>query len=163
MLYRNQVEMLDCGISVIQAFHKYYYDEWLELKTIKSSVNYDKFGISLVELSKAANKFGIQMEILKGDFESFKKLKIDEPIISLIKNDDFLHYIIIEKITKLSIWNENEIKNVINEIKQETSLNGKNLFMPIRILTTKKIHGPELAKTIYLFGKEKVIKNINGE
>ena len=158
MLYRNQVEMLDCGISVIQAFHKYYYDEWLELKTIKSSVNYDKFGISLVELSKAANKFGIQMEILKGDFESFKKLKIDEPIISLIKNDDFLHYIIIEKITTKG----NVIYIDPYKGKIKLSLNEfQNIFCNIVIICTKTSYSKIENKKTILFDqdylKEKII------
>jgi nondiscriminating glutamyl-tRNA synthetase len=33
--------------------------------------------------------------------------------------------------------------------------------MPIRILTSRKNHGPELPKTIFLLSKNKIIKNIN--
>lgn len=99
MQYREQVSKLDCGISVVQVLHKYYFDNWIDLATLKKDVSYDANGINLLELTKLAKKFGINFEILKGDFESFKKIKIEEPIISIIKNDGFLHYVVIEKIT----------------------------------------------------------------
>ena len=99
MEYRNQVEKLDCGISIIQAFHKYYFDEWLSLSTLKANTNYDNNGISLNEFSRLANHFGIKCDILQGDFESFKKIKTNNPFVTIIKNDEFLHYVIIEKFT----------------------------------------------------------------
>lgn len=58
--------------------------------------------------------------------------------------------------------NENDftpegIQNAVNKTKEITGVKGKNLFMPIREVTTYQEHGPELAKAIYLFG-EKLIK-----
>ena len=32
--------------------------------------------------------------------------------------------------------------------------------MPIRLVSTNLAHGPELAKTIFLLGKEKILLNI---
>ena len=58
-------------------------------------------------------------------------------------------------------WTETNIKKIIDDIKQEFNLSGKKLFMPIRILTSRKNHGPELPKTIFLLSKNKIIKNIN--
>ncbi|WP_029905588.1 glutamate--tRNA ligase [Mycoplasmopsis opalescens] len=52
------------------------------------------------------------------------------------------------------------IQNAINETKTATNKAGKNLFMPIRIATTYEEHGPELAKAIYLFGKNLVSKRL---
>ena len=46
------------------------------------------------------------------------------------------------------------INNAIMQTKEITKIDGKNLFMPIRKATTYLEHGPELAKTIYLFGEE---------
>ncbi|HWL13513.1 MAG TPA: hypothetical protein VNQ57_11025, partial [Ureibacillus sp.] len=37
---------------------------------------------------------------------------------------------------------------------------GKNLFMPIRVVTTGQTHGPELADAIALIGKDKAIARI---
>ena len=53
-----------------------------------------------------------------------------------------------------------KIQEAINKTKEITKENGKNLFMPIRIATTNLEHGPELAKSIFLFGKEKVYKRL---
>ena len=58
------------------------------------------------------------------------------------------------------------IQNAIDATKEITNLNGKNLFMPIRIATTNIEHGPELAKAIFLFGQDQIyhrlgIKNTN--
>jgi len=68
---------------------------------------------------------------------------------------------LIEKISNISEWNENNIKKIIDEVKQNLELSGKKLFMPIRILTSRKNHGPELSKTIFLLSKNKVLKNIS--
>ncbi|WP_436358892.1 glutamate--tRNA ligase [Mycoplasma sp. 480] len=49
------------------------------------------------------------------------------------------------------------IQKAIDLTKEQTKLSGKNLFLPIRIASTLEQHGPELAKSIYLFG-ENVVK-----
>lgn len=48
------------------------------------------------------------------------------------------------------------IQEAINKTKEITNTSGKELFMTIRKATTNLEHGPELAKTIFLFGKEKI-------
>lgn len=45
-------------------------------------------------------------------------------------------------------------------MSDQYKMKGKNLFMPIRIFTSLQERGPELAKVIYLLGKEQVISNI---
>ncbi|AWX69505.1 glutamate--tRNA ligase [[Mycoplasma] anseris] len=52
------------------------------------------------------------------------------------------------------------IQEAIDETKIKLNVKGKNLFMPIRIATTYEEHGPELAKAIYLFGKELVFERL---
>jgi len=61
-----------------------------------------------------------------------------------------------EELNSLEFTPEN-IKLAINNTKEKTGAKGKELFMPIRLVTTYQEHGPELAKAIYLFG-EKLIK-----
>lgn len=85
--------------------------------------------------------------------EVLEEIKANIEIYNLMINH-------INNITDIKKWTEEEIKNSINFIKEETKLTGKNLFMSIRIITTKQMHGPELAKVIYLFGKDNIIKNI---
>lgn len=110
-----------------------------------------------------------------------KELLYGEEIINLTKlffdnkhqlSQDGLNYIkenelqlvieqFLQKISDLEKWNESEIKLIINDVKNTTNKSGKLLFMPIRFAISQKEHGPELVKTIFLLGKEKVIKNIN--
>ena len=52
------------------------------------------------------------------------------------------------------------IQLAINNTKEKSNKNGKDLFMPIRKFSTGKEHGPELAKAIFLFGENKVLARI---
>lgn len=54
----------------------------------------------------------------------------------------------------------NNISQVIKEMGKEIGITGKELFMPIRVALTGKIHGPELPKIISVLGKEICIKRI---
>lgn len=65
-----------------------------------------------------------------------------------------------EKIATLENFEAAEIKATIKAIQKETGIKGKNLFMPIRVATTGQMHGPELAETIELLGKEKVLEHL---
>lgn len=50
------------------------------------------------------------------------------------------------------------IKGWIKEVQKETGYKGKQLFMPIRVVATGQTHGPDLEQTLYLLGKERVLK-----
>ncbi|ENY68930.1 Glutamyl-tRNA synthetase [Mycoplasmopsis bovigenitalium 51080] len=52
------------------------------------------------------------------------------------------------------------IQLAIEQTKSKLSVTGKKLFMPIRKAATYAEHGPELAKAIYLFGKDCVVKRL---
>jgi glutamyl-tRNA synthetase len=47
-------------------------------------------------------------------------------------------------------------KQTMKAIQKETGVKGKNLFMPVRVALTGQMHGPDLAMTAEIFGKEKV-------
>ncbi|ENY69364.1 Glutamyl-tRNA synthetase [Metamycoplasma auris 15026] len=53
------------------------------------------------------------------------------------------------------------IQLAIEKTKQKLNLKGKDLFMPIRIASTLEEHGPELAKAIFLFGKEIIFERLS--
>ena len=74
-----------------------------------------------------------------------ESLKVINTFYDLIKKDDF---------------NLESIKNNINETKKITGENGKNLFAPLRLAATHVEHGPELFKSIFLLGKEKILINL---
>ena len=60
-------------------------------------------------------------------------------------------------------WSVENIANAINNVKEKTGAKGKMLYMPIRIAVSGIMHGPELPDTIYLLGKETVLKRLKGE
>ena len=45
--------------------------------------------------------------------------------------------------------------------KEKANVKGKMLFMPIRIKCSGVMHGPELASTIYLIGRDKVLDRLS--
>jgi nondiscriminating glutamyl-tRNA synthetase len=57
-------------------------------------------------------------------------------------------------------WSVENILNAINETKRISGQKGKNLMMPIRIVTTAETNGRPLESTLYLLGKEKVMKRL---
>ncbi|MEK5036604.1 glutamate--tRNA ligase [Sporosarcina sp. FSL K6-3457] len=60
----------------------------------------------------------------------------------------------------LETFDADSIKGAIKAVQKETGHKGKNLFMPIRVVTTGQMHGPELQASIALIGKEKSIARV---
>lgn len=122
-------------------------DEWLShlLRIYQKHISY---GSEIVTATK--NFFDAKYEL---DEEAKEILEADEAkkVINKLK----------EMITEVS-WDTESISEMINEIKLTTGIKGKMLFMPIRIASTGLMHGPELADTMYLFGRDKIIKNLEG-
>ncbi len=52
------------------------------------------------------------------------------------------------------------IKNATNEVRLETGAKGRKLYMPIRIATTRVMHGPQLPETLELIGRKQVLANM---
>lgn len=98
MKYRKQIERNDCAILVIQNIYKYYYDKWLNISEIKKEANFNKDGINIFEFVRLSKKFNINSTPLKGDIDSFLNIKTNDSFITLIKNENFYHYIIVKKI-----------------------------------------------------------------
>lgn len=65
------------------------------------------------------------------------------------------------QLESLESFDPASIKASIKAVQKETGHKGKNLFMPIRVVTTGQTHGPELPDAIALIGKEKVIARIS--
>lgn len=112
--------------------------------------NQISFGKEIVEVS---NLFFKDFNISEEGKEFIKT--IEEEKINDVKN------IIVSNLEKDEFnLNSESVKELINIIKEETGLKGKNLFMPIRILTTGQMHGPELSDTLEILGKENLLKNL---
>lgn len=64
------------------------------------------------------------------------------------------------QLEQLENFEPDAIKAAIKAVQKETGHKGKNLFMPIRVVTTGQTHGPELPNAIALIGKEKVLARV---
>lgn len=92
---------------------------------------------------------------------NLKKLILENEILN--PNDlELLKFIdlFIDKISESNEFSEDYLKSIISSLKDETGRSGKNLFLPLRLFATHRSHGPELAKTISLFGRVTVLENI---
>lgn len=65
-----------------------------------------------------------------------------------------------EKIASLSELAPENIKPLLKEITKELKLGGKQVYMPIRIALTGRMHGPELFYIIPILGKELLNKRL---
>ena len=121
--YREQVQELDCGVSVVQIMHKYFYDQWISLAALKSNVNYQNNGINILELSSLAEKFGMHLESYQGSADLLAGLELKSPVISMIQNHGFFHYIVIEKIKNDYVFYydpiNGRIKIKLNQFKEK--------------------------------------------
>ncbi|AHF57364.1 glutamate--tRNA ligase [Spiroplasma eriocheiris] len=90
--------------------------------------------------------------------------ELSSETIGMLNNLNNYQELIVEfrnQVNQLTNWNEISIKEIISMLGKTLNVKGKDLFMPIRIFASHQEHGPELAKVIYLLGKEQVIKNID--
>ena len=65
------------------------------------------------------------------------------------------------QLNELETFDVPTIKQAIKAVQKETGAKGKKLFMPIRVAVSGQMHGPELAETILLLGKEQATEHIN--
>lgn len=91
-----QTDEKDCGLIVLTSFFKKYYKKKLNINILKSKASYSENGISVFSLTNLAEKIGLTLEALQGDFSSFLSLNIDKEIITLIQDNNYYHYVIIE-------------------------------------------------------------------
>ena len=80
------------------------------------------------------------------------------PIQTIIRDReliDALHECFLEEDWGIDIW-----KRVVKKLKKKTDLQGKNLFLPIRLALTGLDSGPELGGLVYLIGREEVLRRL---
>ena len=122
-------------------------EEWINklLLIYKDHISYGK------EINDDISLFFKEDLTLDNETEEFMKDESIPNTIEVFKNE-------IENITDWSIEN---ISAAISNTKEKASVKGKMLYMPIRIKVTGVMHGPELPDTIYLLGKELVLKRLS--
>lgn len=119
-------------------------NEWLDklLLIYKEHLNYG------AEINEVTSNFFVD------------KINIDKEELEFLESDEIIPKVIAtfkEEIEKIDDWNVENINMAINNVKEKTGAKGKLLYMPIRIKSSGFMHGPELADTLYLIGKDVVL------
>lgn len=122
-------------------------EEWLNhlLLIYKSHLNYGK------EINELTSSFFNKEFVIDEEAKEF--MESDEVIPKVVE-------VFKEKIESTSNWSVEALQEVINNVKEKAGVKGKMLFMPIRIAASGIMHGPELADTLYLIGKEEILNRL---
>ncbi len=119
-------------------------EEWVDklLLIYKDHLNYGR------EIDEVTSNFFVdKIDIKSEELEFLKSDGIIPKVIEAFK----------EEVMNINDWNVDSINMAINNVKEKTGAKGKLLYMPIRIKASGFMHGPELADTIYLIGKDTVL------
>ena len=113
----------------------------------------------LVSLYQVELKYGKEIVDLVSLF--FNEYSISEDAKEFMNNNDVSNTIKVfyDEVKDID-WTIDNISTAINNTKEKANVKGKMLYMPIRIKSTGIMHGPELDKTLYLLGKDKVLNNL---
>ncbi len=121
-------------------------NDWIK-HLIKIYQNHISYGKEIIEVTDLF--FKNEIEINEECKQAFNELNGIE-VVNSFEN----------KIESIESWNVENITKAIQEVKEEVKVKGKGLFMPIRIIVSGQMHGPELPDTIYLLGKETVLNRL---
>ncbi len=93
----------------------------------------------------------------------FEEVNMNDEALEFMNQEGIVNTITAfrDKFIGLDAIDGESIKMIIKEIQKENEVKGKMLFMPIRIATTMQMHGPELADSLSILGKDNVVININ--
>ena len=105
------------------------------------------FGEEIVELVKP---FFAEFELNEEAVEAYNEETTEQVRVALL-----------EEIKNIQEWNTDDIKVAVNNVKDKTGIKGRPLFMGSRVLTTGFAHGPDLMNSIYLIGKDEIIKRLD--
>lgn len=109
--------------------------------------NQMSYGAEIVELSSQFFKDEVEYD------EEAKAVLAGEQVPAIVESFK-------NQLGSLETFDAPSIKAAIKNVQKETGAKGKNLFMPIRVMTTGQTHGPELPNAIELIGKEKILARL---
>ncbi len=81
---------------------------------------------------------------------------------SMIRQDSSqrVFWSFLRELDAIAVLNRDNFKDIMKVVQKETGIMGKNLWMPLRIALTGKMHGPDLPVIAEILGKEKCRKFI---
>ena len=91
------------------------------------------------------------------------ELHLDEEAAEFMKDEAIPNTLKVfkEKLEELTEFTKDNIQACIKATQKEAKAKGKMLYMPIRIATTGIMHGPDLASSIMLIGKDTAIERLS--
>jgi nondiscriminating glutamyl-tRNA synthetase len=121
-------------------------DEWINMlvATYHDQLSYGKEIVGLVDLF-----FNDELNLN----DEAKEFMQDESIPNTLK-------VFKNQLASLDEFTKESIQMCIKATQKEAKVRGKMLYMPLRIATTGIMHGPDLASSICLLGKEKVLSRL---
>ena len=103
MKITNQINTNDCGISVISSLFNHYYKKDLNKSELLNKTKITDKGISLNELEMIGSKCGLMLESYEANIQEIYKLKNKKIFVTIIKNNEYLHYVICQKMNNKTI------------------------------------------------------------
>lgn len=64
-------------------------------------------------------------------------------------------------VTQITHFTSVQIMAAVKQVQKDTGVKGRKLYMPIRIATTRSMHGPQLGESLELLGRDKTLKHID--
>jgi nondiscriminating glutamyl-tRNA synthetase len=116
----------------------------------------------LIALYQEQMSFGAEIVELSAQFFN-EDIEYDEEAKAVLSGEQVPEVMTAfkAKLEELESFDPASIKAAIKAVQKETGHKGKNLFMPIRVVTTGQTHGPELQESISLLGRDKVIRRVS--
>ena len=94
MRIKKQNDIKDCGVMVIQALHKHFHNQWIDVNELKESANYGSSGINIKSLIDLGNRYGLSLYGYEADVNSITK-EASQYFIALIRSNGMQHYVIV--------------------------------------------------------------------
>lgn len=115
---------------------------------------------TLVDLYQKQLSYGKEIvELVEPFFLDFKVREEAQEVYNE-ESTEAVRKVLLTEIKSIEDWNTENIKAAVNNVKKETGIKGRPLFMGARVLTTGFNHGPDLMNSMYLIGQEEIIKRL---
>ncbi len=90
------------------------------------------------------------------------ELKLDEEAVEFMKDETIPNTLAVfkEQLEAIEDFTRDNVQAAIKGTQKAAKVKGKMLYMPLRIATTGLMHGPDLASSIVLIGKDKVLQRL---
>lgn len=150
-MYIRRLDPLELSKRLVPFLHKWNYpippeEVWVSLvKLLQNGIE------KLSQLGEKAKWFFA--ENIEFENQEAERLVRTESAIQIGK-------LFLEKTASMSEWNGEIFKQIMKEIQKETGVKGKDLWMPVRVMLTGNLHGPELHSVAEILGLEKCRKRI---